>query len=208
MNMLRYLSLFLCFSAYIYGTKQCKQINPDVLQVLEDVIDDIYHLNTQEVQEMVQQDFGCIPEISAEKLYHQMHENEDLLVVNVLSEKWYHDCHIEGSINVPLDQLIHLVKDWDRAADIVVYCALSACDAGEKAYVLLRCMGFDNVVDYHGGIKEWFQLGYPIVGPCASEYLHKDVSRCPSHLMIPFDLHEAIKKTRYIKRFRNRCTSL
>ncbi len=208
MKMLRQLPIIFCLSIFFINAEQCKQIHPEVMHTLENVIDEIYHLNTQEVQEIVCQDFGCIPEVTAEQLHATMQANKDLVVINVLSEKWYHDCHIEGSINVPLDKLIYQMQDWDRDTDIVVYCALDACDAGEKAYVLLRCMGFEHVVDYHGGIKEWFGLGYPTVGPCVSEYLHDDCTRCPQIFLFDFDFKSMLKETRYIKRFRNRCISI
>jgi rhodanese-related sulfurtransferase len=149
-----------------------KAMKPEVQEALEQALHTIYHVSTQQVQEMVQQDFGLIPHISAEELQAKMVANPALLVVNVLSNNWYEDCHITGSINVPLKQLIYMVDEWDRNQEIIVYCALDACDAAEKAYVLLRCMGFTHVVDYQGGIKEWFQLGLPVQGPCAASYLH------------------------------------
>ena len=166
-----FLSLF-ASGASIDAAHSCRQLSPEMLAMLEKVIDEIYHLSTEDIQEIVQQDFGCIPGISAEELRVKMAENPNLLVINVLSEKWFRDCHIAGSINVPLDKLIYQMEQYDRDQEVVVYCALDECDASEKAYVLLRCMGFDKVIDYRGGIKEWFQLGHAVEGSCASSYLH------------------------------------
>lgn len=181
--------------------EQCKQLRPDIQQALEQALDNIYHLDTQDIQDIVQQDFGCIPEISAQKLLERQQQETDLLVINVLSEYWYEDCHIADSINVPLKQLIYVMADVDRSQQIVVYCALDACDAGQKAYVLLRCMGFDNVVDYPGGIKEWFQLGYAIEGPCSEGYLHdKEASKAIcAHTDQPVNLKEYVRKTAYMR---------
>lgn len=157
----------------ILGESNCRQLSPEIIKLLERVMDNIYHLNTQDIQDIVQQDFGCIPLITAQELYEKMAQDSSLLVINVLSEKWYKDCHIQNSINVPLDKLIYMTDSFNRDQEIIVYCALDACDASEKAYVLLRCLGFTNVSDYHGGIKEWYQLGYPTNGPCAAAYLHE-----------------------------------
>jgi hypothetical protein len=38
-------------------------------------------------------------------------------------------------------------------------------------------MGFTNVIDYEGGIKEWYQLGYDTHGPASASYLHETVSK-------------------------------
>lgn len=167
---LRLLLCVLSFSVAVYPG--CRQLSPEMFALLEQVMDEIYHLDTQDIQHIVQQDFGCIPSISLQDLQAKQKQKAELLIVNVLSEKWYRDCHIAGSINVPLDKLIYLMEEYDRSTEIVVYCALDECDASEKAYVLLKCMGFEQVVDYRGGIKEWFQAGYPIEGACVSSYLH------------------------------------
>ena len=189
------LQIMLFLASFALSAESCKQMSPEVLQALEEVVDEIYNLNTQDIQELVCQYFGCIPEISAEELQQKMVDNPDILVVNVLSDYWYQDCHIAGSINVPLKELIYMVQDWDRSQEIVVYCALDACDAGEKAYVLLRCMGFNSVVDYPGGMKEWFQLGYPVEGPCVAWYLHEKQSRTFDFVPMEFNFKQTIKQT-------------
>ena len=124
--------IMLFLASFTLSAESCKQMSPEVLQALEEVVDEIYNLNTQDIQELVCQDFDCIPEISTEELQQKMVDNPNLLVVNVLSDYWYQDCHIAGSINVPLKELIYMVQDWDRSQEIVVYCALDACDDGEQ----------------------------------------------------------------------------
>ena len=61
------LQIMLFLASFALSAESCKQMSPEVLQALEEVIDELYHLNTQEIQELVCQDFGCIPEISAEE---------------------------------------------------------------------------------------------------------------------------------------------
>ena len=90
-----------------------------------------------------------------------MSTNNDLLVINVLPEVYYNDCHIKGSFNAPLKKLVDLAQSWDRSQKIVLYCALDECDAGEKGCILLHCMGFNDVRDYRGGIKEWVPAWLP-----------------------------------------------
>lgn len=94
-----------------------------------------------------------------------------LLVINALSKKYYDDCHIKGSINVPLDKLEEYSKKLDKKTPIVVYCASYSCPISEKAWRILNTLGFTSVWAYEGGIAEWCQKGFPCAGSCQEEYL-------------------------------------
>lgn len=157
-----------------YAAKSSSKLNPTIVAAVERVLDSIYALTTQEFINVIKKDVGCIQIVTAEQLHQRMLTESDLLVINVLSERWYKDCHIKGSINIPLKNLIYCLEGIDFNRPIVVYCALDACNGGQKAFVLLRSLGFTNVVDYHDGVKDWYQRGYPVEGPCAESYLHEE----------------------------------
>lgn len=93
------------------------------------------------------------------------------IIINVLPRSSYDDCHIKGSINVPLDDLEDYVAEFDKNQEIIVHCAKYDCPISRKAFRLLKMLGFGNVKAYEGGIVEWFQLGYPVEGPCKQETL-------------------------------------
>lgn len=110
-------------------------------------------------------------------------EESPVVVVNVLGGYLYGDCHIPNSINIPLNNYGFPekakeweAKGWHETKTVVVYCALDTCDASEKAYYMLKGMGFQHVLAYEGGIREWVNLGYPAVGPCALDYLKPEFS--------------------------------
>jgi len=109
--------------------------------------------------------------ITCQELYDRMQASSALTVINVLPEEMYQDCHIPGSINIPYDQIESAAQEWDKNTEIVVYCAHSDCDASEKAYQTLEKMGFANVREFPGGMREWKQAGLTVEGPCESEYL-------------------------------------
>jgi rhodanese-related sulfurtransferase len=46
----------------------------------------------------------------------------------------------------------------------VVYCANPACPSSFNAYWKLRKLGFRNLYRYAGGLAEWYDAGYPLVG--------------------------------------------
>lgn len=110
--------------------------------------------------------------INTEQLELKIKKNPSLKVVNVLGKMLYNDCHIAGSINSPLRFLEEQAKSWNKHEEIVVYCACAECDASLKAYRLLTYLGFTNVWEYDEGIREWFQKGKPVEGPCKDSYLH------------------------------------
>lgn len=97
----------------------------------------------------------------------------NFLVINALAKDSYDDCHIKGSINVPLDHLESYVKDIPRDAEIIVYCAHYACPVSREAWHLLNNLGFAHIKAYEGGMREWYQHKFPSVGKCKSEYLHE-----------------------------------
>ncbi len=158
-------------------------IDQSFLETVERIRPELYHISAAELQKILGIDFKYIPTIPADELKKTMREKPDLRVINVLPRSLHKDCHITGSINVPLKELVDTCKSWDKSTEIAVYCALNICDAGQKAYMLLHCMGFFNVVDYKGGIKEWYQLGYPTTGPTAQSYLHAKAALLPEELL-------------------------
>lgn len=94
-----------------------------------------------------------------------------IIVINALTKETFEDCHIKGSINIPLDQLEGAAKKFDKDAEIVVYCASNECPVSQKAWHLLHTLGFKNVRAYEGGLREWVQKKLPTEGACAAHYL-------------------------------------
>lgn len=96
-----------------------------------------------------------------------------LVVINALAKKHYDDCHIVGSISVPLDTIEAYASKLDKKTHIVVYCASYSCPVSEKAWRIFNALGFTNVWAYEGGMAEWSQKKYPCEGACQEEYLNR-----------------------------------
>lgn len=109
--------------------------------------------------------------ISAEELKNQMETDANLVVINVLPEKYYTDCHIIGSLNMPLAELDDKIGGIEKDAPIVVYCAHAKCDASSKAAHRLAQIGYTNVKMYEGGMKEWVAEGLSYDGEAEMDYL-------------------------------------
>ncbi|MBM18336.1 MAG: sulfurtransferase [Epsilonproteobacteria bacterium] len=110
--------------------------------------------------------------VSHKELHKMLDQNHEVTVINVLDEKYYQDCHITGSINIPFDTLIHKISSWDKDTKIILYCAKLSCPKSKQAYELLSELGFSNILEYPGGIKEWLEHGLPTTGACILDYLH------------------------------------
>jgi rhodanese-related sulfurtransferase len=94
-----------------------------------------------------------------------------VLLINVLSSDYYNECHIKGSINVEIDKLKDYAKDLSKDQLIVVHCFSYNCHLSDRAFNMLKELGFNNIKEYKGGIALWVQLGYPTEGSCKDPYL-------------------------------------
>jgi rhodanese-related sulfurtransferase len=164
----------LFFSFVLCVADNSRKISQEIEQNIIEMEKWIYTLLPDELSDFLGQSFSPPQTIDADTLKQRINKEKDLVVINVLSDRVFTDCHIKGSINVPLHEMIQRTRDWDRNKKIVVYCALEECDASEKAYILLSALDFTNVIEYPGGILEWFNLGYPVTGPCVLSYLHQE----------------------------------
>lgn len=109
---------------------------------------------------------GEIKTITALELKGILDSDQNTVVVNVLSAESYNNCHIAGSINIPNNELVQKTIDWEKNRKIVVYCASLKCSAGDTAYNKLIQLGFTNVLEYKGGMKEWREMGLETEGSC------------------------------------------
>ena len=102
--------------------------------------------------------------ISLDEFQKLIKANDGLIIVDVLGPESYARSHIKSAVNIPLARLgeeknIRMLRSYKT---IVVYCAHSKCTASVKAAELLIRMGFTNVLDFKGGIKEWTESGLPV----------------------------------------------
>lgn len=105
--------------------------------------------------------------ITKEELKEMKDKGEDFELINVLGEEVFEKEHIQGSINIPSakefgDKIRE--KYPDKNTKIVVYCASFECNASPAAAKRLEQMGYTNIYDYEGGMKDWKEAGYPIEG--------------------------------------------
>ena len=92
-----------------------------------------------------------ISPVEAKKI---MHENSDIVIVDVREEEEMAEGYIEGAVLIPLDTVESDIENkiQDKDKTILVYCrsgrrSAIACD-------IMDSLGYKNVYDF-GGIIDW-----------------------------------------------------
>jgi len=118
-----------------------------------------------------------IRKIDKEELVRMCRASEKFVLVDVLERDSYEKEHIPGALSIPLAELGRRVLGiLNKEATIVVYCASFDCKASTMAAEKLLSMGYENVLDYKGGLKDYREAGFILEGS-----LHGGRSSCASY---------------------------
>lgn len=99
-----------------------------------------------------------VQEIDAHTLQQRLNNGEDLTLIDVrTSGEYEYDGHIPGSRLLPLGALMQRAGELPKDKPVVCVCrsgarSYSACEQ-------LGRMGFDNVINLHGGMIAWKRAG-------------------------------------------------
>jgi rhodanese-related sulfurtransferase len=99
--------------------------------------------------------------ISREELKEKLDRGDDFKLVMTLGDLAFQGKHIPGSLNLFTPKGLRTLDPDD---EIVVYCSNEACPASVMAYKFLENKGYKNVRRFSGGLYEWEDAGYPLVG--------------------------------------------
>ncbi len=100
--------------------------------------------------------------ISLQHLKRIMESGEPLIILDVRSKEDYAKEHIMGARSLPLDELDRVKQLFKPADNIIVYCDSFVCSASSSAAKILSRMGFTNVRDFKGGLREWKMNDMPV----------------------------------------------
>jgi len=120
------------------------------------------------VQRMIENLKNPHDTIKADKLAEALSNGSHPLVVDVRPEDMYAEQYIEGSVNIPADDLPDRAGELpqDREAEIVMVCGIGKFSKNTTLY--LKSMGYRNVRSMKGGLGEWVRKGHPLVKPAGS----------------------------------------
>jgi rhodanese-related sulfurtransferase len=98
---------------------------------------------------------GEVTFMDVEELKDLMERGEDIEIIDVRTVKEYRAGHIEGAVNIPLDELRENIKSLDKDSRIVVHCRSSY--RSYLAYRILKNAGFKNVWNLNGSYLSWIR---------------------------------------------------
>lgn len=110
-------------------------------------------------------DFGFpqVPQLEAKDLYNAINQKEDCVILDVRTNHEFEKGKIEGSINLPVDEVEKKVQNLipDKNKKIYVYC-LSGSRSVFAVDVMTK-LGYKNVFDIAHGLLAWRVGRYPTV---------------------------------------------
>lgn len=104
-----------------------------------------------------------IPQITADEVYKAINEKKDVVILDVRTAGEFVRGHIEGSLNIPVDDIPSQVTAaiTDKNKIIYVYC-FSASRSDVAADIMTQ-LGYTNVFSMTSGILMWKSKQYPLV---------------------------------------------
>lgn len=114
---------------------------------------------------------GCSP-ISVEELHDMISNGVDMEILDIRNPgERANGKFIEGSVNIPLDELRENLEKVERNKPVIVHCA-----RGLRGYIAAKILsqhGFTNIKNLAGGYKVWgeYERQYPIQYNIESEMI-------------------------------------
>ncbi|MBU0625305.1 rhodanese-like domain-containing protein [Patescibacteria group bacterium] len=111
-----------------------------------------------------------IKEITSDELKNKMDRGEPFILLDLLGEKSYQSLHLPQAIwlsTEDYDEFIKQVKELagdDLEQTIIVYGASFKDERSTIKTAELLEAGFNNVLDFKGGLKDWAAELYPLEG--------------------------------------------
>ena len=110
---------------------------------------------------------SCEPAKKADSSYLTPEElaakKGELVVIDVRTPEEFASGHIEGALNINIfdENFKNKLEELDKTKAVSVYCKVGGRSA--KAATVMKEMGFTEVYDLEGGIRNWNRSGMVIV---------------------------------------------
>lgn len=100
--------------------------------------------------------------INRDELRRRLQESPGrVILVDVRDRPDFEAEHIRGAISIPLPELsMRVRREFGKKEEIIVYCGSFECPLSTKAAELLEKNGYERVMVYEGGLKDWRVAGF------------------------------------------------
>lgn len=87
---------------------------------------------------------------------------KDEIVLDVRRPEEYHEAHIAGALNIPVDQVAGRVQDLKKFNKVYIHCKRGG--RAKTAFDSLSSLGLKNLICVHdAGMDLWIEKGFPVV---------------------------------------------
>lgn len=100
--------------------------------------------------------------ISVDDAYEIFKSGIDHLFLDVRLEDEYRNGHVEGALNIPVEELDSRLEELPKDLKIIAYCCGPDCGRSGSAIEILIENGFTNLNEMIEGFPEWERKGYPV----------------------------------------------
>ncbi|MFC0774600.1 rhodanese-like domain-containing protein [Terrimonas alba] len=93
--------------------------------------------------------------------FKPLYENNGIQLIDLRGEAEYSRSHIKSAQNVFIGTILNNLDKISKDKKVVIH-----CQGGDRAaigYSLLAENGYNNVLNYSGGINDWLKAGNPVV---------------------------------------------
>ena len=88
-------------------------------------------------------------------------EKAGLVVLDVRTVSEFDSGHLEGAINIPVEELSGRLSELNQNDELLVYCRTG--NRSTTAVGILRESGYERIYHMDGGITAWNSAGFPTV---------------------------------------------
>ena len=99
--------------------------------------------------------------VTRHELARRLHEDDDLVVLDVRPTEEHQAAHIPGAVSIPVTELRRRLRELPGDREIVAYCRGPFCAFAHEAIAALRAEGF-HARRLEDGLPEWRAAGLPV----------------------------------------------
>ncbi len=100
-------------------------------------------------------------DVTVQEARRLIEDKPDLVILDVRTASEYEEGHIEGAVNIPVQELSVRFDELSIEDELLVYCRTGNRSA--QAVDILEDLGFTKIYRMFEGITGWIKAGYPVV---------------------------------------------
>ena len=104
---------------------------------------------------------GGYGDVTVQEARRLMEDKPGLVILDVRTASEYEEGHIEGAVNIPVQELGVRFDELSIEGELLVYCRTGNRSA--QAVDILLDVGFTKIYHMDEGITGWIEAGYPVV---------------------------------------------